>query len=555
MLRELYIENIAVIEKTEICFDNGFNVFTGETGAGKSILIDSINTVLGARINKDLVRFGENKATVTALFDNIGDDVSAICEEMGYPCDDGQIVLSREFTADAKSTCRINAKPATASIVKRLAPLLIDIHGQHDNQSLLKPENHVLFIDSFGSLKALRDDYFKVYSDMKNTASELQTLESDEGEKERRIDLLTYQLNEIDAADLTPGEDDELSSKRRIIKNYSKIFSAVNTASGYLDGSDEFDGITALTENAASELESVADFDESIAKIAARSRELSYELEEINSELKEYIADFEYDDSELEYIEERLDLIYKLKRKYGTDIESVLEYAENCRSELEGLSNSEEKCEALRKKLKELKKLAHDKAAQLADERKKAADRFAKLVCEQLKFLDMPSVVLTVKTHPCELYSNGSETMEFLISANVGEAPRPLSKIASGGEISRIMLAMKNVLSDKDAVQTMIFDEIDTGVSGRAAVKIAEKLRQTAKNKQVICVTHLPQVAAAANHHLLIEKKVYDNRTKTQVRAIYGDERIKEIGRIIGGDNITPAVLKNAAEMIERYNG
>ncbi len=443
MLRELYIENIAVIEKTKISFDSGFNVFTGETGAGKSILIDSINTVLGGRINRELVRSGASKAAVCALFDNISENLSEICEEMGYVCEDASLLLSREFTSDGKSTCRINGKPATVSIVKKIAPMLIDIHGQHDNQALLKPEKHVFFIDAFGELEKLRNTYQNIYSDMKKKAAELNAIQTDEAQKERKIDLLTYQLDEIDSAELTDGEDDELSAKRKIIKNASKIFEHINMACEFLDGNDDFDGALTMLENSASSLEEIADYDESAERIARKSRDLYYELEEISSDIKEYISGFEYDDSELEFIEERLDLINKLKRKYGPGIDNVLSFAEKCRLELENLSNSQERCDELKKQLKELTSKAKREADILAQERRKAAKRFSELVCEQLRYLDMPSVELNVKTHECPLSVNGSETMEFLISANVGEEARPLAKIASGGEISRIMLAIK----------------------------------------------------------------------------------------------------------------
>lgn len=552
MLRQLEIENIAVIEKASVSLHEGFHVFTGETGAGKSILIDAINAVLGGRIRKDLVRTGAAKATVQALFDELDPQVMQSAAQLGYPCDPGEnsLLFMREFSPDGKSSCRINGRLATAAILRQLAGKLIDIHGQHDNQALLKAENHVHFIDAFGSLGEEAARFQESFARMNELKNRLNRLQMDEAEKERRIDLLTYQLGEIDEAQLTPGEDETLTAQRRMIQNYSRILQQVNEAAQALDGSDDFDGAVGLSETAAQALSSAGSFDEALQKLGEQVQGICYELQEANSQLRDYLSDFEFDDSALEEIEYRLDLIYKLKRKYGSTIEEILQFAQDCRRQLAELTNVQEETQRLERELEQANHLALRQAQELTQHRREAAHRFASQVSRELAFLDMPSAQLQVSFTFCSLSRRGDYEVEFLVSANVGEPPKPLAKIASGGEISRIMLAMKNVLADTDLVPTMIFDEVDTGVSGRAAQKIGYKLRETAHNKQVICVTHLPQVASQADCHYLIEKSVHSQRTYTQVHEIEGEARVREIARMTAGDKLTPAALENAREML-----
>ncbi|HCU32631.1 MAG TPA: DNA repair protein RecN [Ruminococcaceae bacterium] len=549
MLSQLFIQNIAVIEKVQVIFENGLNVFTGETGAGKSIVIDAINAVLGNRISRDLVRTGAPKAFVTALFEDIGDETKEQLLSLGFePEEDGSLLLAREISADGKTSCKIGGRPATVSILREVAQSLINIHGQHDNQSLLLPEQHLGYIDQFGKTSALLKEYRVEYAYYVELQRKLRQLQSDEKEKAQRIDLLSYQINEISASALMPGEEEELQASKKRMQNSAKIIDALHTAHDFLQGSDEQDGVLALLDQTQEQMQILGDYYPQLK--ADRILDIRYELEEMGETLRDILSDAEIDPAELDQIEERLDLIFRLKRKYGGSIEEILRFEEQAQQELDSITHAEElkaKLEAERAK-SEVRMM--DLAKQLSEKRKAAAKEFQEQVCAELAFLDMPSVKFTVQAETGEPDETGVDRMEFYISTNPGEPPKPIGKIASGGELSRIMLSLKNVIAEGDRVGTLIFDEVDTGVSGRAAQKIGRKLKQASGGRQIICVTHLAQVAAFADTHLLIAKTVRDSRTFTTVKTLSQEERVRELARIMGGENITPTVLASARELL-----
>lgn len=551
MLSSLYIENIAVIEKSEIRLTKGLNVLTGETGAGKSILIGSINAVLGHRTSKEIIRTGAESALVSAAFTDIGEDVAQEIKDCGFSVDeDNTVILQREITASGRSTCRINSRPAPVSVLKNIGMKLINIHGQHENYELLSPEQHITYIDNLGGLKDELENYREAYAVMKKNKAALSSLKTDAAERERRTDLLRYQIDELEAAALQPGEQEQLNERRAVLINSEKINKSVMNAKACLNGDDENDGVLQSLENAVAQLNDASGYYADIEKLAVRMQNLLYELEDCGSELSG-MEDFECDTAELEDIEQRLDLIYRLGRKYGTTVEEMLEYLADAKKELETLEDYEYNTDKLNKNyeksLNECKKLA--KA--LSDKRRKISKVFAEQVKKQMTFLDMPGVELVVMQENCELNEFGCDKIEFLISTNPGEPPKPVSKIASGGELSRMMLAIKSVLADKDNIDTLIFDEIDTGISGSAAHKVGLKLRQVSKSRQVICVTHQTQIASLADSHFLIKKNVKDGRTFTDVTLLNYDERKRELARIIGGTQITEITLRHAEEMLK----
>lgn len=551
MLTQLYIQNIAVIEKTSIEFQPGFNIFTGETGAGKSILIDAISAVLGFRTSRDLIRTGADKAIVTALFDHLSQDTIDALTGFGYePEEDGTLLLSRELTTEGKNTCKIGGRPATVSILREVADTLINIHGQHDNQALMVSEKHIKFIDSFADVDELLTRYKEQYAQLLNIKRELEKCNIDEAEKAYRTDLLTYQIDEITDADLKIDEEEELIAQKKRIGNAAKIVASIAEADIALNGDDETEGLVATLSTAKDAITTAGRYFTDLEEMAARIDEIYYELREYASDIHSYTADLEFNEGDINRIEMRLDMIYKLKQKYGTSVEEILSFLKKATEELSSINQSDELQHKLNVQLAHLTRNAQKLAEELSERRNKAAAQFTSAVGEELKFLDMPFVRLEVKNDVGELSNDGIDNMEFMISTNPGEPPKSLSKIASGGELSRIMLSLKNVIADKDQVGTLIFDEIDTGVSGRAAQKIGQKLKQVSKGRQIICVTHLAQVACYANHHLLIEKNVRNNRTYTEVRALSSNERVQEIARIIGGADITDTVLKNAEEML-----
>ncbi|MGI5906500.1 MAG: DNA repair protein RecN [Candidatus Pararuminococcus gallinarum] len=552
MLKELFIKNIAVIKQTDICFSEGLNVFTGETGAGKSIIIDSINAVLGQRVSRDLVRTGETRAQITAVFSGLSTTTLELLDQMGYEADEGELMISREISVDGKGTCRLCGRPIGVTMLREIGNTLINIHGQHDSQYLLNKEKHIDFLDSFAQLDTLYDRYRDCFSQLIAMRRELNSLNVDEAEKARQIDLLEYQINEIEQAELVPGEEEELADRRNMIRNAEKICLSLDEAHEQIAGGEERTGALELIQNAAAELEEAARYVETLIPISSQLTEMGYELEDSLMGINDARLSMEYDPGELEEIEARLDLIYRLKRKYGGDIEEILQNLSLYKKQLEKITLSDEKKESLNQSYKEMLLQAKNLADQLSKERKAAARRFEKQVEGELSFLDMPSVKFTISILPCKLGAKGLDDVEFMISTNPGEPPKPIAKIASGGELSRIMLSIKNVISDKDDVPTLIFDEVDTGVSGSAAEKIGRKLRQVSKGRQVICVTHLAQIAALCDHHLLIQKQVKDDHTFTQVTELDHPGRVREIARIMSGVDVSELSLQNAEEMLRR---
>lgn len=552
MLSSLYIENIAVIEKTTIHFTEGFNVLTGETGAGKSIVIDAINAVLGKRVSKDMIRTGAQSAFVSAEFTEIDGKTASKMEEYGFPFEeDGTLILQREISRSGKTSCRVNLRPATAGALREIADALIDIHGQHESSELMTPEAHRLYIDNFASLKEELEQYRAVFYELRACKHELKNARTDGSERERRIDLLRYQTEEIDAAVLIPGEQETLTEQKNMLVNRERIMDALTGAHYLLGGDTEQNAMRAL-EEAAQQLDGAASFMPELKTLGARVRDAFYEVQDCSSELADLIGAAEEDPCDLGEIEQRLDLIYRLSRKYGETIEDILQFSENAHRELDSLLRYDANMEALENQFNELYQNAREKAQRLSEKRREAGRQFAQRVREEMTYLDMPNVRLFVDFKETPLGENGMDKIELLISANPGEEPRPVSKIASGGELSRMMLAIKNVLAGKDGVQTLIFDEIDTGISGSASQKVGYKLKTVSKGKQVVCVTHQAQIAALADTHFLISKQVESDRTYTQVKALDFEERKYELARIIGGVEITELTLKHAEEMLRR---
>ena len=552
MLCELQIENVAVIEKAVVSFEKRFNVLTGETGAGKSILIDSINAILGNRTNKEIVRSGADKASIVATFDNIPSSLKAAMADQGYDSSD-VLILSREVFAEGRSLCRINGKPATASIVRELCQNLVNIHGQLDNQELLDPDKHINILDRYSDLERDVQEYQITFEELLDLQKRISSLQMNENEKSNRIDLLTYQLNEIEQADLKPEEETELQNRRIVLKNSERITSSLHNAVSLMDESDSPDGTSSLDHvlSASNELEHIRALSDKIDSVASRINDSYFELGDIISTIQQILSSFEYDPNEMETLEDRLDLIYKLKKKYGETIPDIMTYAENARKELNQIVMSDELLDQLKTEFKEKKAQAIKLAQSLSKKRLDAFLKFSKEIKNELSYLNMPTVELEIDHRRTkELTPSGMDQIEFLISTNPGETPKALSKIASGGEMARIMLAIKNVLAEKDGVATLIFDEIDTGVSGKSAQKIGEKLKQISLSHQVICVTHSAQVAAYANNHLKIEKSVIGGRTYTTVKSLDHKQRVEELARIISGENLTSISLKNAEEML-----
>lgn len=558
MLSQLFIQNIAVIEKVQVTFEKGLNVFTGETGAGKSIVIDAINAVLGNRTSRELVRTGAPKALVTALFEEIGDETKEQLLSLGFePEEDGSLLLSREISSDGKTSCKIGGRPATVSILREVAQSLINIHGQHDSQSLLQPEQHLGYIDQFGKTAALLKEYRLEYAYYAELQRKLHQLRTDEREKAQRIDLLSYQINEISAAALLPGEEEDLQTAKKKMQNSAKIVEALHVTHDLLQGAEESDGILSMLDQAQEQIQILEAYYPQLK--SDRILDIRYELEEVEETLRDALSDAEMDPAELDRIEERLDLIFRLKRKYGGSVEEILNFADQAQQELDSITHAEELQSKLEKEESQSKERLMGLAKRLSEKRKAAAKLFEKQVCAELAFLDMPSVRFFVHSETDKPDETGVDRMEFYISTNPGEPPKPIGKIASGGELSRIMLSLKNVIAEGDRVGTLIFDEVDTGVSGRAAQKIGRKLKQASSGRQIICVTHLAQVAAFADTHLLIAKTVQDGRTFTTVQALPQEERVRELARIMGGESITPTVLASARELIlqakENENG
>lgn len=549
MLSNLQIENIAVIKSASIDFENGFNVMTGETGAGKSIVIDSLNAILGERTSRELIRSGADSASVCAEFQNVGDNVKNELEKLGIEKDD-TLIVSRKLTPDGKNVCRINGMPATVSMLKALGVQLVNIHGQLDNQSLLSPETHCSFIDKLAGSGRELNEFKELYSLYIKKENELKSLNTDVNEKNRRLDILNYQIEEIQKADIRPGEKDELTEKLGFLRNAEKVLDLLHTAYAALNGDGEMPGAADIAADAASKLLSAADYSSDFAETANGVNDAAMNLSAYTEELRDKIYSLDYDPNETERAEERLDVIYRLSQKYGDSEEDILAYLENAEKERDALSFSDERAEQLRAETEKAYNEALAAAKKLSEIRIEAGKKFSADVERELAFLDMPSVKFIVNDSVGELYENGIDNIEFLLSTNAGEEPKPLSKIASGGELSRIMLAIKCVLSELDDIDTLIFDEIDSGVSGRAALKIAAKMKELSKTHQVICVTHLAQIAAFADEHKLISKEEKDGRTYTCIASLDYNGRKYELARIMGGLTVTQSILNSAEELL-----
>lgn len=549
MLSNLQIENIAVIKSASIDFENGFNVMTGETGAGKSIVIDSLNAILGERTSRELIRSGADSASVCAEFQNVGDNVKNELEKLGIEKDD-TLIVSRKLTPDGKNVCRINGMPATVSMLKALGVQLVNIHGQLDNQSLLSPETHCSFIDKLAGSGRELNVFKELYSLYIKKENELKSLNTDVNEKNRRLDILNYQIEEIQKADIRPGEKDELTEKLGFLRNAEKVIDLLHTAYAALNGDGEMPGAADIAADAASKLLSAADYSSDFTETANGVNDAAMNLSAYTEELRDKIYSLDYDPNETERAEERLDVIYRLFQKYGDSEEDILAYLENAEKERDALSFSDERAEQLRAETEKAYNEALAAAKKLSEIRIEAGKKFSADVERELAFLDMPSVKFIVNDSVGKLYENGIDNIEFLLSANAGEEPKPLSKIASGGELSRIMLAIKCVLSELDDIDTLIFDEIDSGVSGRAALKIAAKMKELSKTHQVICVTHLAQIAAFADEHKLISKEEKDGRTYTCIASLDYNGRKYELARIMGGLTVTQSILNSAEELL-----
>lgn len=547
MLSLLHIENIAVIECADISFDRGFNVLTGETGAGKSIVIDAISAILGERAYRDMIRTGTERASVRAVFTEVPEFSWFAENGVEY---DPETVISREIHLDGKNICRVNGTLVNVTSLHKLGIQLINIHGQHDSAALFDEENHLAFLDAFADNGKLRASYGERYEAVAKLRREISALTMDEGEKLRRMENLKYQIAEIEKAELEPGEDDRLEERRKVLQNAEKLSNGMETAVECLYGGEDSDGASGLLAQAEYALARLSRFSDSFAALHDRVSDLMYQVQDAAEEVRDARDSLSYSAEELEQIESRLDVIHKLRRKYGTTCEDILEYLDKAKKELDEIEFADDKLERLKRNLKKAEKEAWDAALALRENRQQAADTMSKRILSELAQLDMPRVQFACRFTETELTANGADAVAFYMSANAGEALKPLSRVASGGELARIMLAMKNVLAEKDQVATLIFDEVDTGVSGRAAQKVAEKLRSVAVHKQVLCVTHLPQLAALANTHLLIAKSERDGRTYTSVTPLDLEGRKRELARIIGGANITETTLKSAEEML-----
>ena len=551
MLSSLQIENVAVIQKANVHFEKGLNVLTGETGAGKSILIDSINAILGNRTSKDLVRTGAAKAVIRAAFEDVPPAVLDSLEKAGYERSEA-LLLSREITAEGKSTCRINGMPATAAVLRELCGGLININGQHDSVGLLNPARHEGILDAYAQNSAEYQAYYAIYRELVGVKKTLDAMITDESEKQRRIDLLSYQVQEIDDAGLTAGEEQTLESRRKVLANASTIRDRIAQCYALLSGGDEAPGAVDLLGEASNAVDAAAQLDGELSAGAGQLLDLYYTAKDVAADLIGRLDAYDTNDAELDEIEQRIDLIYKLRRKYGDTVEDILAFGERARKELEMIQSSQERVEHLQKEQRRLYTLAREKAEALTQTRLKAFDELNKRISGTLDFLNMPGVRMTLRHSRGPLASHGQDSIEFYISTNPGEAPKPLAKIASGGELSRITLAIKNAMADKDAVPTVIYDEIDSGVSGKAASRIGEVLRQSAEGHQILCITHTAQIAALADCHLLIQKNITNERTYTEIHPLDENGRVEALARLISGDHVTELSLANAREMLSR---
>ena len=555
MLSSLQIENVAVIQKAEVHFEPGLNVLTGETGAGKSILIDSINAILGNRTSKDLVRTGAAKAVIRAAFEQVPSAVLDKLEQSGYERSEA-LLLSREITAEGKSSCRINGMPATAAVLRDLCGGLININGQHDSVGLLNPAHHLGILDDYAQNRTVFQEYYALYRELVRVKRELDALITDEAEKQRKIDLLQYQVQEIEDAGLTAGEEQTLENRRKVLSNASAIRDRLAQSYALLSGSDDAAGAVDLLGEASNAVDAAAQLDPALAAAAGQLLDLYYNAKDVAADLIGRLDAYDTNDAELDEVEQRLDLLYRLKRKYGSTVEDVIAFGQKAREELDNIQHSQQRHDALQAEKLRLYAKAREKAEALTQTRLKAFEDLNTRISGTLDFLNMPGVRMTLRHTRGPLASHGQDSIEFYISTNPGEAPKPLAKIASGGELSRITLAIKNAMADKDAVPTVIYDEIDSGVSGKAAGRIGEVLRQSAQGHQILCITHTAQIAALADCHLLIQKNVSNERTYTEIHPLDENGRVEALARLISGDHVTELSRANAREMLqERKHG
>ncbi len=555
MLSSLQIENVAVIQKAEVHFEPGLNVLTGETGAGKSILIDSINAILGNRTSKDLVRTGAAKAVIRAAFEQVPPAVLDKLEQSGYERSEA-LLLSREITAEGKSSCRINGMPATAAVLRELCGGLININGQHDSVGLLNPAHHLSILDDYAQNRTVFQEYYTLYRELVRVKRELDALITDEAEKQRKIDLLQYQVQEIEDAGLTAGEEQTLENRRKVLSNASAIRDRLAQSYALLSGSDDAAGAVDLLGEASNAVDAAAQLDPALTAAAGQLLDLYYNAKDVAADLIGRLDAYDTNDAELDEVEQRLDLLYRLKRKYGSTVEDVIAFGQKAREELDSIQHSQQRHDALQAEKLRLYAKAREKAEALTQTRLKAFEELNTRISGTLDFLNMPGVRMTLRHTRGPLASHGQDSIEFYISTNPGEAPKPLAKIASGGELSRITLAIKNAMADKDAVPTVIYDEIDSGVSGKAAGRIGEVLRQSAQGHQILCITHTAQIAALADCHLLIQKNVSNERTYTEIHPLDENGRVEALARLISGDHVTELSRANAREMLqERKHG
>ena len=555
MLSSLQIENVAVIQKAEVHFEPGLNVLTGETGAGKSILIDSINAILGNRTSKDLVRTGAAKAVIRAAFEQVPPAVLDKLEQSGYERSEA-LLLSREITAEGKSSCRINGMPATAAVLRELCGGLININGQHDSVGLLNPAHHLGILDDYAQNRTVFQEYYALYRELVRVKRELDALITDEAEKQRKIDLLQYQVQEIEDAGLTAGEEQALENRRKVLSNASAIRDRLAQSYALLSGSDDAAGAVDLLGEASNAVDAAAQLDPALTAAAGQLLDLYYNAKDVAADLIGRLDTYDTNDAELDEVEQRLDLLYRLKRKYGSTVEDVIAFGQKAREELDNIQHSQQHYDALQAEKLRLYTKAREKAEVLTQTRLKAFEELNTRISGTLDFLNMSGVRMTLRHTRGPLASHGQDSVEFYISTNPGEAPKPLAKIASGGELSRITLAIKNAMADKDAVPTVIYDEIDSGVSGKAAGRIGEVLRQSAQGHQILCITHTAQIAALADCHLLIQKNVSNERTYTEIHPLDENGRVEALARLISGDHVTELSRANAREMLqERKHG
>ena len=554
MLSLLHIENIALIQSADIRFEPGFNVLTGETGAGKSIVIDSIGAVLGERTSRELIRTGAKSALVTAVFTQV--PPLPWLEENGFPTGEEELLLQRELQGDGRNVCRIDGKLVTVAQLRELGRQLLNIHGQHDGQQLLDPASHLGYLDQFGGCQPLLESYQEAYRKWHDIRREMDKLQMDEAERSRRVDTLNYQIQELERAQLKAGEDEELSARRTLLRSAGRLMEAVQSAEFALSGDEDRDGACSLIAQAEGEVQGVSSISPELAELSEKLTALRCAADDAADTLRDLSRSFDFSPGELDQVEERLDLLYRLRKKYGPTVEDMLSYLDRCRKELDQIQYADDTLARLEKDLKKAQKEAARRGEVLSQARREAAGALQARVQEELRQLDMPKVrfqtEFTPKGGEAGMDETGLDEVQFLMSANLGEALKPIQKVASGGELARIMLALKNVLAEGDQIGTLVFDEVDTGVSGRAAQKVAEKMAQVARGKQVLCVTHLPQIAAMADTHFSVQKGEREGRTYTRLERLDRSQRREELARLIGGASITPSLLESAEELLRQ---